>query len=147
MIGFLNKIEEFCDLSLEEWNFRKIVQDNLANLLEQQRVYWRQRGTNMWATLGDENTKKIHANATIKHSKSCIRYLKDSNGVEKFQHDDKANLLWEAFKDRLGQSEFNAMHFDLTSLLPPINDLDIWLFHSLMMRLMLLLKILNQISL
>jgi hypothetical protein len=38
MIGFLDTLEEFGDLSLEEWNFRQIMQDNLARLLEQQRV-------------------------------------------------------------------------------------------------------------
>jgi hypothetical protein len=73
--------------------------------------------------LGDENKKYFHANATVKHSKNCIRSLKDNNGVEKFQHEDKASLLWEAFRERLGHSKFSAMHFDLTSLLPPIYDL------------------------
>jgi hypothetical protein len=66
----------------------------------------------------------FHANAIIKHSKHCIRSLKDNNGVEKFQHEDKASLLWEAFRDRLEHSDFSEMHFDLNSLLPPINDLD-----------------------
>jgi hypothetical protein len=44
VILFLDILEEFKDLSHEEWNFRKIVQDNLETLLEQQRLYWRQRG-------------------------------------------------------------------------------------------------------
>jgi hypothetical protein len=46
-----------------------------------------------WAKLGDENTKFFHANATIKHSKNCIRALQDSNGIERFQHDEKVVLL------------------------------------------------------
>jgi DNA-directed RNA polymerase specialized sigma subunit len=46
-------IEEYRDLSLEEWNFRKILQEHLENLLE------KQRGIIKWACLGDENTKKI----------------------------------------------------------------------------------------
>jgi hypothetical protein len=41
VIGFLDTLEEFRDLSLEDWNFRPIVQDNLARLHEQQRVYWK----------------------------------------------------------------------------------------------------------
>jgi hypothetical protein len=68
MIGFLDSVEEFYDLSLEEWNFQNIVQENLSRLLEQQRIYWKQRGTAKWATLGDENTKFFPANATVKHS-------------------------------------------------------------------------------
>jgi uncharacterized protein YqeY len=48
---FLDIIEEYRDLSLEEWNFRKILQEHLENILEQQRIYWRQMGRIKWATL------------------------------------------------------------------------------------------------
>jgi hypothetical protein len=104
LLGFLDKMEELRDLTLEEWNFKQIVQENLALLLEQQRVYWRQRGTIKWATLGDENTKFFHANAIVKHTRNYIRSLKNSSGVEHFQHEEKALILWEAFKERPGQS-------------------------------------------
>jgi hypothetical protein len=40
-LAFLDTLEEFRDLALEEWNFRKLVQQNLENLLEQQREYWK----------------------------------------------------------------------------------------------------------
>jgi hypothetical protein len=39
VLGFLDTMEEHRDLSLEEWNSRQIVQDNLNGLLEQQRIY------------------------------------------------------------------------------------------------------------
>jgi hypothetical protein len=55
-LAFLDSLEEFRDLALEEWNFRKLVQENLGKLLDQQREYWKQRGKIKWATLGDENT-------------------------------------------------------------------------------------------
>jgi hypothetical protein len=38
-------IEEWRDLSLQEWNFKEILSRKLANLLHQQNLYWRQRGT------------------------------------------------------------------------------------------------------
>jgi hypothetical protein len=38
-LAFLDTLEEFRDLALEEWNFRKLVQENLEKLLEQQREY------------------------------------------------------------------------------------------------------------
>jgi hypothetical protein len=44
-------------LSLQEWNFRMLVQENLDRLLEQQTVYWKQRGNIKWAKLGDESTR------------------------------------------------------------------------------------------
>jgi hypothetical protein len=59
MISFLDALEEFRGLALEEWNFMKLVRHHFRNLLEQQREYWRQRCRIKWATLGDENTKKF----------------------------------------------------------------------------------------
>jgi hypothetical protein len=44
--------------------------------------------------------------------------------VERVQHEEKASLLWESFRDRLGQCEYHSMHFDMDSILMPINDLD-----------------------
>jgi hypothetical protein len=75
-------MEEFRDPALEEWNFRKIAHDHLANLLKQQRIYWKQRGKINWATLGEENTRFFHATATIRHNKNSIMVLKDKEGVE-----------------------------------------------------------------
>jgi hypothetical protein len=40
--------------------------------------------------------------------------LKDRNGNEKFAHEEKATIIWEAFKDRLGSSEFTQIHFNLS---------------------------------
>jgi hypothetical protein len=51
--------------------------------------------------------KKNHAIATIKHNKNAIMMLKNGNGEEKFSHEDKSQILWEAYNDRLGTSEFS----------------------------------------
>jgi hypothetical protein len=117
IIQFLDIVEEFRDLTLEEWNFRNIISSHLANLLEQQRIYWRQRGTINWAKLGDECTAFFHANATIRHRFNHIATLLDSSGIELSQHEAKAELLWNSFKERMGVSEYTHMYFDLPSIL------------------------------
>jgi hypothetical protein len=122
-LAFLDSLEEFRDLALEEWNFRKLVQENLEKLPEQQREHWRQRGKIKWATLGDENTNFFHSTATITHNENSIMMLKDINGVEKFRHEEKAEIIWEAYKERLGTCEFTQMHFDLNGLMEPMPDL------------------------
>jgi hypothetical protein len=76
VLQFLDILEEFRDLSLEEWNFRALVHKKLKKLLENQRIYWMQRGGIKWVTLGDENTKFFYANATIRHNKNSIMSLK-----------------------------------------------------------------------
>jgi hypothetical protein len=121
MISFLDTLEAFRDLALEEWNFRKLVQENL---LEQQRVYWKRRGQIKWATLGEEDTKFFHANATIRHNKNSVMPLKDKDSLGRFSHEEKVGIIWEALKDRLGSSEFSEIHFDLNDLLQPVADLE-----------------------
>ena len=41
-------------------------------------------------------------------------------------HDEKEKLIWEAYKERLGTSEYKQMHFDLASILNIHDDLQ-WL--------------------
>jgi hypothetical protein len=39
-------------------------------------------------------------------------------------HEEKTQILWESFKEWLGQSEFSQMYFELETLLTPIDDMD-----------------------
>jgi hypothetical protein len=100
--------------------FRNILQTFWSN-----RVYWKQRRKIKWATLGDENTKFFHSTATIRKNKNGIRSLIDDQGLEKFGHDEKASILWESFRSRLGVSEFTHMYIDLPSLLHRTDNLHI----------------------
>jgi hypothetical protein len=43
--------------------------------------------------------------------------LKNRDGSKLFSHEDKAQLLWETYKERLGNSEFSHMYFDLNELI------------------------------
>jgi hypothetical protein len=95
----------------------------LAILLRQQQIYWKQRGVVKWVRFGDEGTKFFHANATIKHRKNFITSLIDDNGQELFDHASKADLLWSAYKERLGSSDPIAMQFDLGALLHSSTEL------------------------
>lgn len=123
MILFLDNLEEFRDLSIHEWNFRIMVKQNLENLLLQQKEYWKQRSKINWVKLGDENTAFFHSHATVQMKQKIIRSLKDSDGMEVTAHEAKASLLWEGFKDRLGQSECVQMVYDLSDLLHNTYDL------------------------
>jgi hypothetical protein len=40
------------------------------------------------------------------------------DGSEVFEHEQKAGVLWSAFWDRLGVSEFSGLLFDLSELIP-----------------------------
>lgn len=124
LIYFLEIIEEHRDLSVHEWIFKDILNEKLISLLDQQRIYWKQRGYIKYAKFGDGNTKFFHANATIKFRKNSITFLQDQYGEQVFEHNGKTALLWEAFKQRLGISEFSFISYDLANLLHLSHDLD-----------------------
>ena len=93
VLSFLGLLEEFRDLSLQEWNFRHILEQRLVSLLKQQKIYWKQRGTIRWVTKHDAGTKFFHANATIRQRKILITFLEDSLGNLQSAHQAKANIL------------------------------------------------------
>jgi len=81
-------------------------------LLKQQRAYWKQRGKIRWVKESDAGTKFFHAHATIRHRKNSITTLKVSMGNTLHGHEPKAELLWNSFRERMGQSESNQMIFN-----------------------------------
>jgi hypothetical protein len=98
----LNGLEEQRPLNPLEANFRVLVKNHLSNLLESKRKYWRQRNTVRWVTLGDENTSFFQAMATHNNIRKHIGSLTTSKNILVTGHEQKAALLWNAFKNRLG---------------------------------------------
>jgi hypothetical protein len=119
-------IEEYHDLSIEEWNFRELLQSKNAELLQIQKIYWKQWASINWVTKGDICSRFFHAHATVKHRRNSIALLSDDNGSLFLDHDGKAGLLWNVFKCRLGSSDFSDNVFDLSSLISLQEDLH-WL--------------------
>ena len=117
VLWLIQLVEFHRDLTIEEWNFKHILEDKLLSLLRQQRIYWKQRGTIKWVKFGDEGTKFFHANATLRSRRNLITTLHDNAGIPKSSHSEKVNILWEAFKDRLSTTEFQGMHLNLDDLL------------------------------
>ena len=87
-------------------------------------IYCKQRRAIKWATLGDAGTKFFHANATIRHRRNSIATLKSETGDNISSHFGKELLIWNAFKDRIGQSDYCGMLFDLSSLIQRFDNLD-----------------------
>lgn len=123
VLDLLNFFEEFRDLSLIEWNFRSILEKKLVSLLQQQKAYWKQRGKIKWVTMGDASTKFFHTHATTNFRRNLITHLVDDSGQSFSRHEDKASMIWNSFKDRLGKSEFNSILFDLNQYFSPQMDL------------------------
>jgi hypothetical protein len=95
-------LEDQRPLSIIENNFRAALKKHTLNLLEAKRKYWRKRANIRWAKLGDENTKFFHAVATRNYRHNYIASLATEDGRIVTQHEQKAAILWQSFKNRLG---------------------------------------------
>jgi hypothetical protein len=118
VLAILDGLEEQRFLSNMESSFRRLVKQYLAKLLEAKRVYWKHRNTARWVLFGDENTRLFHTLATYSMRRNFITSLTLEDGSEVFEHEQKAGVLWSAFWDRLGVSEFSGLLFDLYELIP-----------------------------
>lgn len=56
--------------------------------------------------------------ATVSYRRNLIAQIQDDYGVSLLHHEDKANHLWCAFRNRMGLSNNVVMEFDLHSLVP-----------------------------
>lgn len=121
VLSLMDGLEEQRTLSRLESAFRKLVKAHLASLMESKRVYWKQRNTLRWVTLGDENTSFFHTMAIIAHKRNFIVSLINSDGTIVTDHEQKASILWTAFKERLRKSEFTNLTYNLSSLLTAHN--------------------------
>ena len=124
VLSFIGFVEEFRDLSPQEWNFIELLTQKLISLLRQQKIYWKQRGTIKWVTYGDARTKKFHVKATIRHNRKLITSLENPAGDLIYDHNAKANLLWESYKERLSLTAYESMSLNLDSLLQFNADLN-----------------------
>lgn len=117
VLMLLDGLEEQRPLSTLELALRGLVKRHIINLLESKRTYWRQRNTVRWIKLGDVNTSFFQAMASISHRRNSIGSLSLSEDIIVTNHEQKAGILWEAFKNRLGISEYSGMAYDLESIL------------------------------
>jgi hypothetical protein len=86
-------------------------------LLQNQKSYWKQRREIKWVKLGDANIRFFHTKGTINFRHNHIEMLKNSDDAEISDHDGKADILWKAFKERMGNTDNTSMQFNLREIL------------------------------
>lgn len=117
VLSILDKLEEQIPLYTQESNFRKIVKKHILKLLKFQKEYWKKRYTIRWTKFGDENTKFFHAAATERFRQNTITSLETEDGRTICDHFQKAALLFENFRDRMGQTTHPQMQYNLAELI------------------------------
>jgi hypothetical protein len=72
---------------------------------------------------GDEPTKFSHAAATEMYRLNTITSIQDEEGMKVFEHEEKADILWNDFRKRMGSTTDPQMLFNLEELKPNSMDL------------------------
>ncbi|XP_031131809.1 uncharacterized protein LOC116033190 [Ipomoea triloba] len=80
----------------------RTLDSKLAELIDQQNIFWRQRAKQHWLQCGDRNTKFFHLYASARRRKNRITRLQDTNGgwVER---DGLLNLVATYFQNVFSQ--------------------------------------------
>lgn len=107
MILCYDTMEEYRELTIEEFNGRKILIEHLRKVNEQQRIYWKQRATIRNIKTGEANTKYFQAKATIKHRHNHIAMLNDEGDQE--HHEHQAKLLFCSGPSRKGWAQLTNL--------------------------------------
>jgi hypothetical protein len=100
----LDNYEEQRNLHITEWNFRNIVKNRLHHLLLCKQEYWKKRCIARWAKLRDENTAFFHSMGTVRYRRNSIATLTREDGSIASEHFEKARILWQTYRERLGVS-------------------------------------------
>jgi len=120
----MDKLEEQRPLFIQERNFRDILKKHIMKLLKFKQEYWRKRYTVRWTKFRNENTKKFHAAATERFRHNTITSLETEDGRIVYDHFQKAALLFENSKARMGQTTEPHMHYCLDELINEHDGLD-----------------------
>ena len=75
-----------------------MLKEYLLVVLNNQKIYCKQRGKIKGVKFGDENTNFFHTKASINHKHNEIAMLLNEDQVEITDHEGKEAILWEAFK-------------------------------------------------
>jgi hypothetical protein len=116
-IAILDVLEERRQLFRQEFTFRNILKRHLMMLLERKRIFWRQRYTVRWTKFSDENTNFFHAATTERYRINTIMSLQNEDDNLITDHNAKAGMIWEEYKERMGQTLDPEMLFHLPSLI------------------------------
>lgn len=71
----------------------------LENIMEQEEIFWLQRGRADWLLHGDKNTKFFHNAATARKKRNCIKKLLDDTGVWREGNDQLKDHIIQYFSN------------------------------------------------
>jgi hypothetical protein len=113
-------------LSDEAISKQSDIQLKMENLLEQEELYWVQRGRVNWLQHGDQNTAFFHRFASGRRKQNFIKYLKNEAGDVIEDHDQimgmAKNYFQTLFTAEVQDPDPNVLNKVLPSVTPEMNE-------------------------
>jgi hypothetical protein len=113
-------------LSDEAISKQRDIQLKMENLLEQEELYWVQRGRVNWLKHGDQNTAFFHRFATGRRKRNFIKYLKNEDGDIIEDHDQVMGIARDYFQTlftaEVQDPDPNVLNKVLPSVTPEMNE-------------------------
>lgn len=78
IVDYLDKVEEWRQLTDLEFYLRQRLQKNIKDLNGFITLKWKRRARIRFCTLGDENTRFYHIVASVNRQKNCMKLLMDN---------------------------------------------------------------------
>ncbi|XP_071674470.1 uncharacterized protein [Lolium perenne] len=95
-------------LSEEALVNQRVIQDQIEDILEQEELYWVQRGRANWLRHGDQNTSFFHGFASQRKRKNFIRKLQRDNGVWEEDQDQLRTMASDYFAQLFTSGVYEA---------------------------------------
>jgi hypothetical protein len=95
-------------LSEEALVQQRVVLDQIEDILEQEELYWVQRGRANWLRHGDQNTSFFHGFASQRKRKNFIKKLQRDNGVWEEDQDQLRTMASDYFSQLFTSGVYEA---------------------------------------
>lgn len=100
----IDNIAEVRLLSMDEWEERISLENNLEDISRKENLQWKQKAGRNWILQGDANTQFFHQFVSGRRRKRCIAMLESESGEIRGQR-DISNHIVEYYKQLFGQSD------------------------------------------
>jgi hypothetical protein len=88
------------------------------------REYWKKRCTARWFKFRNEYTAFFHSMATIRYRKNAISSLVREDGSVAVEHHEKAGILLQSYRERLGSSTPIDLNFNFADYIQSAEHLE-----------------------
>ena len=91
------RLEWFQSRNYPCWHAIRVIKKELCKAYRDKELFWKQRSMEKWLKFGDRNSKFFHESVKVNRAKRKLIKIRDSNGVEQWSEEVKAQVAVDYF--------------------------------------------------